>query len=102
MDIEPFQSCADMLKRGVSLIPYFRIFHSALTLTSELPPSIMTGFEIGLSTGDTQVSLINGIHFLQKSLLSGTELKTLKKECDYQLRLAEAHSQSMSKVCSPF
>ena len=68
--IEPFQSCADMLKCGM---------------------------ELGLSLGDTQTALINGIHYIQKSLLSGMNLQALKKECDYQIRLIDAHSQPVSE-----
>jgi len=69
--IEPFQSCADMLKRG---------------------------FEIGLSTGDVSSALFNGIHYIQKSLVSGANLSVLKKECDYQMRLVEAHSLPVAKM----
>lgn len=60
---------------------------------------LLLGFEIGLSTGETHTALICGIHFIQKSLLSGMNLSSLKKECDYQIRLIDAHSQPMSKVC---
>ena len=69
--IEPFQSCADMLKRGM---------------------------EIGLSTGDIQMALLNGISYVQKSLISGMNLLDLKKECDYQMRLIDVNSQPMSKM----
>ncbi|KAL7543377.1 hypothetical protein ACHAXR_013104 [Thalassiosira sp. AJA248-18] len=69
--IEPFQSCADMLKRG---------------------------FEIGLSTGDTQTAFNNGLHYIQKSLISGKNLPDLKKECDYQMRLIDPNSQPMTKM----
>eukprot|EP00581_Thalassiosira_minuscula_P014826 CAMPEP_0183723104 /NCGR_PEP_ID=MMETSP0737-20130205/14816_1 /TAXON_ID=385413 /ORGANISM="Thalassiosira miniscula, Strain CCMP1093" /LENGTH=1533 /DNA_ID=CAMNT_0025953355 /DNA_START=8 /DNA_END=4609 /DNA_ORIENTATION=- len=69
--IEPFQSCADMLKRG---------------------------FEAALSTGDTQTALLNSLHYLQKCFVSGGNLSVLKKECDYQMRLVEAHSLPFFKV----
>ncbi|KAL7537493.1 hypothetical protein ACHAXR_007855 [Thalassiosira sp. AJA248-18] len=69
--IEPFQSCADMLKRG---------------------------FEIGLSTGNTQTALMCGIHYIQKCLASGRNLSDLKKDCDYQMRLTESNSQPLAKM----
>ena len=71
LHIEPFQSCADMLKRGM---------------------------EIGLSNGDTQTALLNGSSYIQKSLISGMNLLDLKKECDYQMRLIDSNSQPMSKM----
>jgi len=55
-------------------------------------------FEIGLSTGDTQTALLNGIHYIQKSLVSGVNISVLKKECDYQMQLIGAHSLPMSKM----
>ena len=69
--IEPFQSCADMMKRG---------------------------FEIGLSTGDTLTAFLNGAQYIQKSLIGGTPLPVLKTECDFQMRLIEAHSQPLMKM----
>jgi len=69
--IEPLQSCACMLKRG---------------------------FVVGLSTGDKQIALMNGVQYVQKSLVSGTNLSILKKECDYQMRLIEELSSPMTKM----
>ena len=69
--IEPFQSCADMLKRGM---------------------------EIGLSTGDIQMALLIGPNYVQKSLISGMNLPDLKKEWDYQMRLIDTNSQPFFKM----
>lgn len=71
--IEPFQSCADMHKHGM---------------------------QVGLSlSADVQTALMNGYQYVVKAFASGTNLSTLKKECDYQLRLANAQSQRVS-YCS--
>lgn len=54
------------------------------------------GFEIGLATGHTYVAFSNAAHYIQKSFLGGMGLPLLKKECDYSIRLVEAHSLPVS------
>ena len=68
VNVEPFQACAAMLKRGS---------------------------EIGHSMGDIQGAILAGIICTQKQLFSGCNLNTLKKEIDYLVRLAEANSRPM-------
>ena len=56
------------------------------------------GLEIGLSTGDFFLGFLGGVHYVQKSLLSGMKLSSLKRECDYYLRLIDSSNQKMCKT----
>ena len=54
--------------------------------------------EIGLGVGDFFTAILNGIHYLQKALIAGTNLEVLKKEADYQARLIARHSQGKESM----
>ena len=68
---QPFQSCADMLRRG---------------------------FEIGMTTGDTSAAFFNGAQYIQKAYFSGANLLYLKEESAQQLTLIDKYSQSTAKM----
>ena len=69
--VEPIQSIADMHKRG---------------------------FEIGISIGDIQTALFNYVHYIQKALISGSNLPALKKDCDYLIRLSTEQGMPFVKA----
>ena len=65
---EPFQSCADMLRRG---------------------------YEIAMPLGITALGFYNWMHMVPRSIFGGTNLSILEREIDGQLKLIRCQSQSM-------